>query len=216
MKNFFLITIITVVLCSCSSVTVEAVPTVFSTATDFPMITPTDLPPTLTATVEATKVSELPRCPTVGGAGSSWKRYKPNSLEDVITEANQVSSREKNPGISFYIETSGEHQIPSCIMVEYSGAFREISEERKFLIEAWSGVFDSERKQLITEILKHEVLLIENGQGYWIPVQEPLIPYMKNELTENKSAIVFIIWIGSSYLSEETDHAFVIGEFAKP
>jgi hypothetical protein len=215
-RQVIFVTIISILFCSCSPATIEPIPTVTSTTTDVPTRTPTDLPPTLTATVGPTKTPESTKCPLVGGPGSSWDRYKPNTFENVLTLANQASSPEKNPSISFYIETSGEHQIPSCVKAEYTGMFRGISEVRLFLIDAWSGIFGPDRKQEIADILKHEVLLVENGKEYWIPVQEPLIPYMEKELTKNESVIVFIIWVGSSYLSKETDHIFVIGEFTKP
>jgi len=211
MKKFSLIIMIAFLLYGCSSAMIEPTPTATVTITEKPTITPT-----LLATVFPTITPSKTACPKVGGADASWERYKPNSFENLLTEISQISSPEQNPGISFYIETSGEHQFPSCITMEYSGKFREIPSERKFMIEAWSGIFGPERAPKILEILKHEVLLIENGRDYWFIVQEPLIPYMENELAKDKPAIMFMIWAGSSYLSEETDHVFIIGEFAKP
>ena len=210
------ITVIAFLLYSCSPTTIEIIPTPILTPKTIPTNTPTELPLTLTTTVESTKIPEPSKCPIVGSAGSSWERYKPNTLENIVALASQVSSPAINSGVSFYIETSGEHQIPSCVTAEYTGRFREISEERIFLIEAWSGIFSPERQQRIIDNLKHEVLLIENLQEYWIPVQEPLIPFMENELTKNEPVTVFIIWVGTTYLGEETDHVFVIGEFTKP
>lgn len=85
----------------------------------------------------------------------------------------------------------------------HAGIFWNISGNprgRKFLIKAWSGLFGTERGAQMLEILQHEVLLIENEQEYWIPVQEPLIPFMEDELTINEPIIVFIIWVGTSFL----------------
>lgn len=209
--KYFLI-LITLLTSSCSSKTILLTPTPTETIESLPTSTVSIPPPTIT--LESIETQEVKQCPQIGEPGNTWERYSSNTFANILAEANQKISSEESSNISFYIETSGEHQIPSCVSFEYSGEFREISEERKILIQAWSGIFGSEKGKQIREILKHEVLLKENGKEFWIPVQEPLIPYMQNELTEGGEVIVFIIWVGSSFLSDETDHVFVIGEFS--
>jgi hypothetical protein len=215
MKRSCLIAIAAVLLYGCSSATmVPTVPAV-PTSTVRPERTPTAPQSSPTATAVPTAAAQLPtECPAAG-PGNSWDRYTPGTFADLISNAEQVISSENTSGISLYIETSNEFQFPSCVVMVYSGKFREIPEDRKFLIEAWSGIYGPEMKAQLTEILKHEVLLTENGQEHWVVVQEPLISYMEKELTENGEVVVFTIWAGSR-LGEEKDHVFIVNEFSKP
>lgn len=129
MKQLFVIAMMTTVLCSCSLATVE--PTSTLTVTETPTIMPTIELPTLTAT--PTSVMTLSECPQIGGGGNSWERYKPDTLENIVTEVSQISSSQKDPNIdSYYLEVGSNYQFPSCVTLEYSGTFREIPEGENF------------------------------------------------------------------------------------
>ncbi len=153
-------------------------------------------------------------CPPINTSEGNWERYKPNSMEGLVTSVSQIShsSPETNP--SYYVETGADYLFPSCVKLEYKGKYREFVEPRKRFYTIWSSIFQENQPQ-IAEGLKHEALFTENGKEYWISVYEPLVPYMENELEPNEPAIVFLVWAGTVFLDEKADHVFLIGEFSK-
>lgn len=159
--------------------------------------------------------NSLTECPTVAEPGSSWERYKPSSIEDLVAAVSQVSSPSTETEISYYIETDAGYQFPSCVRMEYEGKYREIAEPRKMFFTAWSGIFGKENQQQVIESIKHEALFTENDKEYWFSVYEPLIPYMEDELSQNKPAIIYVVWAGTVFVDQKADHIFVIGEFSK-
>lgn len=169
-----------------------------------------------TETTTAADQNILTECPYVNTSDGNWERYKPSSFESLLTTVSQVSHRESNSkeGIGFYIP-SADSQFPSCIRMEYKDQYREIAEPGRTFYATLGSVFNEERLQNLIENLQHEALFVENGKEYWIPVYEPLIPSMQNELERDKPGIIFLMWMGTIYVNDEANYAFYIGEFVK-
>lgn len=110
----------------------------------------------------------------------------------------------------FVIETSEKHMHYSLIRVTFTGEFRELDPERKMVVQAWSDVFAPERK----ELFQQEVLVTESGVDYWLPIQNALVPIMKNEVAVGGEMDAVIIFIGGKILTEEKiDHVFLLNGF---
>lgn len=179
-------------------------PTATATATN--TSTPTA---TFTATPRPTATLRPTQTPT---PTSTWDRYKPRTLSEIIELTNGLLKDSSESPI-IYLENSPEYQYPSQVHVIYTGEFREISVIHQFVIDLWTG--PSGDKTEFTDLFKQEARFVEGNMEYWIPVQEPLIPYMENELEVNGKTIIYVLWIGASLEStvEEADRVFLMNEF---
>jgi hypothetical protein len=216
MKRIFPLSLVVSLLIGCSVAPVEPTATATMLPTNTPTLTMTPSP-TATFTATPTQTPELSKCPRVSN-DSTWERYKPTTFSSLLSELDQFSSSDlaENPNSTFYIEFSSAHQFPSCIKMVYSGNYREITTWRKFLIENWSGILGMERRPQLLEMMQHEVLFTENGKEHWFLIQEPLIPYLENEIEKNNPVIIFIIFAGTNYMDGAPDYVLIISEFAKP
>ena len=222
-----LLTVFLLVLCACGGAEVEtavlppastATPTPLPTATNTPTNTPTNtatFTPTATATQTETptpKPTSTPK-PTATPSASTWDRYTPNTLANLIELTSEHLVSAQYP--TLYIEASPEHQYPSQVEVIYTGEFREIDPAKQFLIETWGGTISPEVGESIKGAFQQEVLVIEAGIDYWIPVQEVLVPFLEDELEPGDETLIFILWIGGNIADAETppDRVFILNEF---
>lgn len=179
-------------------------PTSTATATNTP--TPSA---TFTATPKPTATQRPTQMPT---PTSTWDRYKPRTLSDIIELTNDFLEQvQERPTI--YLENSDEYQYPSRVHVIYTGEFREISTEHQLVMDFWAKPFESRHE--FAGLFKKEARFLEGNTEYWIPVQDALIPYLENELEVNGKAIIYVLWIGASMKStvENADRVFLLNEF---
>jgi hypothetical protein len=48
----------------------------------------------------------------------------------------------------------------------------------------------------MTDLFKREVRVTENGAGYWLPIQEPIVRYFEDEASGGKQATLFVMYVG--------------------
>lgn len=63
------------------------------------------------------------------------------------------------------------------------------------------------------EIFESEVLLISNGEKYWLPIQNELLDYWKNEMKLKNKALIYIRAFGSTKGIEENKWLFTVNSF---
>jgi hypothetical protein len=137
---------------------------------------------------------------------STWDRYQPATIGRIVsvTDPELASLADQ----AFYYNYGSDHA--SKVELTYTGQFRLISERRTFLIGAWLTQLD---KADAINWFTTEGLFVEDYMEYWLPIQSPLIPLMKDELTEGKPVTLFIIWIGATFFDDELDRVFLVNEF---
>lgn len=222
-----LLVFVLVALCACSGTEVETavlpptatathtpLPTATNTPTNTPTSTATATPtptatPTETPTPKPTNTPNPTKTPTV----STDDLYAINTLANIIELTNEFLVTEQYPAL--YIEVSPDYQYPSKVEVTYTGEFREIDPIKQFLIETWGGTISPEIGEQIKGAFQQEVLVIEAGVEYWIPVQEVLVPYLEDELEPGDEMLIFIQWVGANILNAETqpERVFILNDF---
>jgi hypothetical protein len=62
-----------------------------------------------------------------------------------------------------------------------------------------------------------EMLFIEDGVEFWLPVQNVLLPHLRKELRKGESITIFANWIGITYPGQggKRTHVFLVNEFEK-
>jgi hypothetical protein len=173
--------------------------------------------PTATVTPEPTATPTQPATPTKWPTSmphptntSTWDRYKPRTIGQIAgnTEDELTSLADQ----AFYYNFGDDYA--SKVVATYTGQFRLTSERRLLLIGAWfEALITRFSRTDAINLFATEGLFIEDTIDYWLPIQRPLIPLMRDELTEGKPVTLFIIWIGATSFSNEIDRVFLLNEF---
>ena len=165
--------------------------------------------PTATPTQTATPTKRPTSTPKPTNT-STWDRYKPGTIGQIVSNTdNELTSLADK---AFYY--NGGNDYASKVVATYTGQFRPTSELRTFLIGAWFETFVPRfSKTEAINLFATEGLFVEDTMEYWLPIQSPLIPLMKDELTEGKPVALFIIWIGATNFGNEIDRVFLVNEF---
>lgn len=147
------------------------------------------------AAVLASALSALPR--GLGAQGADWSRYQPAQLRDVAEDLPG------QPGVSI----TGD--VPVRSRVAFVGEFRDLPENSRRLIRAWS---DSMDVRGMLEVFRREVRVRQGDREYWLPAQEPLARAMDTELHAGEMIEVLVIYIGRVdgrpvFLVNAFDHA---------
>jgi hypothetical protein len=200
--------VIVLLLAACSPSEAQIATTIAQTELAKPTATVTP-EPTATPTQTATP-TKRPTATPMPTDTSTWDRYKPGTIGQIVSNTDDELTSLPDEG--FYY--NGGNDYASKVVATYTGQFRPTSELRALLIGAWFESFARRfSKTEAINLFATEGLFIENSIEYWLPIQSPLIPLMKDELTEGKPVTLFIIWIGATYFSNEIDRVFLVNEF---
>ncbi len=166
--------------------------------------------PTLTITLQETDTPE----PTISSANNGWDRYLPRTMAEIIELAMIESELDTMVNNAVYLETAPDYQFPSKVRMIYTGEYREVKDPRKTMINIWLGSFApqltaNERE----EVFEMEFLFFEDGKEFWIPVQKPLIGFMKDELNAGDEVNLFLLFIGANRTENKLDLLFLVNEF---
>ena len=226
-----LLAVLLLIVCACAGASEETAvllptatashtpqPTETATATTTPSNTPTNTPtftPTATITPTETpspKPTNTPK-PTATSEPSTWDRYTPNTLANIIETNVDLMAPEQYPAL--YVEVSPDYQFPSRIPVIYTGEFRDIDPIKQFIIESWGATISPEVGENIKGTFLQEVLVVESDTEYWIPVQELLVPFIENELNPGDDMMIYVLWVGASIADADTPPipVFILNEF---
>lgn len=137
-------------------------------------------------------------------AENTWARYKPGKLSDVIREhSSSAGSHDKGVDLG---------SDPVRARVTYTGQSRPtLAIKRRFItfyMEALGTPHFAKKFEL-------EMLFIESGVEFWLPVQDVLVPYFKRELRQGESVTLLANWIGMTYpeQGESGLHVILVNEF---
>ena len=139
-------------------------------------------------------------------AGDTWARYKQGTLSGVI-KAHAISTEGSDEGVNLGSD-------PVRARVIYTGISRPtVAAKRQFI----SFYMDSVGNPEFANKFMTEMLFIENGVKFWLPVQDVLLPYFRDELRPRESVILFAEWIGTTYPEKGANglHVFLVNEFER-
>ena len=145
--------------------------------------------------------------PTPVPSKFNWARYKPNTLAAMIKRAEpDVKS---DPGLWM---SNGE--IAASVVVTYTGKLRSLTKASSNLMY-WVSHSLNVKPQFFTQF-NQEMLVIENGVEYWLPVQKQLLPHFKKEAKPGTDILIFVTYFGANHSPEDhhIDWLFTINEFS--
>jgi hypothetical protein len=138
---------------------------------------------------------------------NAWARYRPGKLSSTI-QAHSTRAGLSDKGVDL-----GSDAVRA--QVTYTGRSRPTSEpKRRFIAFYMASVGAPEfSKKFMTEML-----FIEDGVQFWLPVQDVLLPHLRGEMQKGNGVILFANWIGITYPEQAGSglHIFLVNEFEKP
>ncbi len=136
----------------------------------------------------------------------TWARYKPDRLSNVI-KVHTYTTEAPADGVDVQSD-------PVRTRVTYTGISRRtIATKRRFIALYMKSISTPEvAKNFMTELL-----FIENGVEFWLPVKDALLPSFGKELHKGESVTLFANWVGISYPERGGSkiHVFLVNKFEK-
>jgi len=129
-----------------------------------------------------------------------WQDYKPYSIKQVMAEFDPIKS------INGTVYDFGF--IKYKVKVINSGKSRDIDKNSLDFISKWSKAAGQDPK--MADSYKHEILVQEESQEYWLPIQEILMKPFEEEVKVSKKVNLFIMFLG---IMKNGNHLFIIDEF---
>jgi len=155
-----------------------------------------------------------------GPAFSAWKDYKPAKFEDIMRQSDyqpdshwdlHIIPPKTQPGSPTYCL----YYRPAAYKVKliYTGQIRNIDKSKKEALLAWFKSLHQDMK--VANLFNKEMLFLDNATEYWLPVQDPLIPYFQKEIGKNKKVNLFVRFFGFVKTGHKREYLFTVNEFEK-
>jgi hypothetical protein len=137
---------------------------------------------------------------------NTWARYKPGKLSSII-QAHSSNADSRDEGVNLGSD-------PVRARVTYTGRSRPTSVINQRFIAFYMESFGTPD---FAKKFGTEMLFIEDGVAFWLPVQDVLIPYFRKELRQGESVTLLANWIGITYpeRGRSGSHVFLVNEFEK-
>src|SRR2546428_4713691 len=147
-----------------------------------------------------------------------WKKYQPRTLDQIIK--NHATKVLDDPDILMNFPDGStavlaRDSFTSKVKVTYTGQSRSISPKRKEIISNWLTVTYPDRRDEYFKLLDTEFLFTETLIEYWLPVQNPLIQPLQEELKKGDEVTLYVAWVGARKESGKVDWLFVVNRFSK-
>lgn len=136
----------------------------------------------------------------------TWARYKSGKLSGVI-KSHSDSTGTHEEGVDLGSD-------PVRARVTYTGKSRPtVATKQRFISFYMESLGTSE----FAKKFGTEMLFIEDGVEFWLPVQDILLSYFRKELHKGERVTLFANWIGITYPERGRSgvHVFLVNEFEK-
>jgi hypothetical protein len=137
---------------------------------------------------------------------AAWDKYAPSTIQSIIAEFKGEVEK-VNQGYTIYPYATFQ------VKMIYQGLCRDISPGRIELLSMWTFAVVPKELDRYVGLNKHECLFKEGAAGYWLPIQEPLLPHLEIEVGNGHEVILFIRWLGANRDTKEIDWVFWIAAF---
>ena len=104
--------------------------------------------------------------------------------------------------------------LPSRVKVLYDGTTRPVLETRQQIITYWASKFAG-TVESYTVPYDTEMLVTEDGKGYWVVVKKAFLPKFEQELKKGDVVELFLIKLGNAIVDERLEPVLLVEKFEK-
>lgn len=143
--------------------------------------------------------------------GFPWDDFKRRTLKEIVSiDAQEINDSERVNRIILHAD-----MLLSMIRVKYTGKSRPISDVKRDLLKTWAQTFAQNSGEYAAHY-EQDMLFMEEGVEYWLPVQKKVILYFPKELKEGEEVDIYIVRAGGVCKKKTCDWLFLVEEFQKP
>lgn len=134
----------------------------------------------------------------------TWDRYTPSTLKEII----YLHKEKVQDSDGLIISTA---QFPSRVRAKYTGEFRQISIDKKELINLYFKAMKP--NESYANIFPNEYLFYEETTEHWLPVQSQVAKFFDEELSPGDIIYLYCVWMGAIRQKNDTEWVFSVNEF---
>jgi hypothetical protein len=187
-------------------------PTATVTRTITPTVTQMSTPSPLPASLGDSTAFAWPTPASVGPTQTpfpppeSFQGFQSGSLASVIAKYPEYSTSRTDYAILGLVDAV-------AATVQYSSQFRPLAPSREVLFSFFTASTNSEQIKTYAALFKQELLVREGETEFWVPIQEPLIPYMEDELEVGQLMTIYVRLLGTVQVDQNMEFVFLLNEF---
>ena len=140
-------------------------------------------------------------CPVCGAAQAQFCRYAPGTIAQVLDSAKPMA------------DTLGGvialKQFPTRAQVVFTGERRPLTRLHERMLETYGRM----AHQNLARLYHWEMRFREQGNRYWLPVQDNMVQAVDSEVHAGDSLMVFVVLIGGDVHPDTTDWLVAMTEF---
>jgi hypothetical protein len=128
----------------------------------------------------------------------AYEEYRPASI------AEAVAQHPRDSGVDRTIDAApSKHRV----QVIYAGEHRPLPDDIREFVSYWRKSMP--HGDAIADLLQNEILVLEGDTRYWLPIQEPLLPSLGQEVKQGGPVALYLLYAGST----RTRDVFFVNEF---
>ena len=113
-----------------------------------------------------------------------------DSLSKVFRGYSDTSKVDTTKGeVRFFANIASRFKIRA----RFNGAFRLIDDDRKRLLSMW---WKHAKRPDLDTLMKTEILVQEGSKEYWIPIQQQVFEYLREDFLISHDFVFYIVFIG--------------------
>ena len=115
---------------------------------------------------------------------------------------------------SVVLELNPAYQHLSRVPMIYSEEFRPIEDPRETMLTVWLGnIAPNLTPDQIKALFNTEVLFADGESEYWMPIQTPVLEYLKDEFKAGDEVVLYVVYLGATHGEDAPEYVFVINEY---
>jgi len=141
-------------------------------------------------------------------------RYQPHTIQSIINDHAYAAEETERPGdpAPKSLMAITVKDFAYRVTATYLGEQRELQPDSKALLDGFAKSLGAEN---FVKSFQHEIRVKEGSTDYWLPAQEVLLPYLREEVRAGDLFDLYLLWIG--YIREENKTEgrwiFTVNEF---
>ena len=141
----------------------------------------------------------------VAQAQSTWDRYQPRELREII-EAHAGEFDDNLARVDSTIAVSAD-DFPSRAWLEYTGLERPFAPDRKSVFRRWLRSMGRDTSR--AALYEIEWLFREGEREFWLPMPNEVLSWGRENVQPGERVEVFVLWLGVVTVGGKADWLFI-------
>ena len=133
--------------------------------------------------------------------------YEPARFDSLLITYAHLLEKEPRPSGEVDIRVTKLNR-KYRVTVVYLDSVRQMDVPTTETVHAW--LTQTVQRPELKDLMIHEILVLEDSRSHWVPIQEPLLADLREEVAEQGRVDLYVSLVGSVY----DDLVYLINDFA--